>query len=316
MFYVSEKNWNKIIGYSQEAYNTMKSEIGGMSIMVEDEDGDWELIRPVILKQEVSSGNTHLDKDALAEYYTMACKKAGKRNFRFCWWHSHHTMAAFWSGTDLKAIDEFDKGDFSFALVVNLKEEYKFRISVWKPLEVHEDQTLEINRSSRVTKKMKSEVKDLCTKEVAQWKKNTYTPGRSYGHGYASSDQMGMFPATVATTDLSVKEETTFADLIEIVDMLMEEVIDGTMDYNEYVANTNETNKALKAEKSIYHVDHIEKSKVGDLLCMFPSDFIMYERNRTVKVSDCKISTNQYDWDYQDRMYNESFGGINNGSKL
>ena len=53
MFYVSEKNWNKIIGYSQEAYNTMKSEIGGMSIMVEDEDGDWELIRPVILKQEV-----------------------------------------------------------------------------------------------------------------------------------------------------------------------------------------------------------------------------------------------------------------------
>jgi len=148
MFYVSEKNWNKIIGYSEEAYNTMKSEIGGMSIMVEDEDGDWELIRPVILKQEVSGGNTHLDKDALAEYYTMACKKAGKRNFRFCWWHSHHTMAAFWSGTDLKAIDEFDEGDFSFALVVNLKEEYKFRVSVWKPFEVHEDQTLEINRSS------------------------------------------------------------------------------------------------------------------------------------------------------------------------
>ena len=96
----------------------------------------------------------------------------------------------------------------------------------------------------------------------------------------------------------------------------MEEVIDGTMDYNEYVANTNETNKALKKEKSVYHVDHIEESKIGDLLCMFPSDFIMYERNRTVKVSDCKISANQYDWDYQDRMYNESFGGIENGSKL
>ena len=60
MFYITQKNWDKILGYAEEAYETEKSEIGGMSVMVEDEDGDWTLEQPVILKQEISSGNTVL----------------------------------------------------------------------------------------------------------------------------------------------------------------------------------------------------------------------------------------------------------------
>ena len=42
MFYISKKNWDKILGYAEEAYSEHKSEIGGMSVMVEDKDGDWE----------------------------------------------------------------------------------------------------------------------------------------------------------------------------------------------------------------------------------------------------------------------------------
>ena len=41
MFYISEKNWNKILGYAEEAYETHKSEIGGMSVMVKDKEGEW-----------------------------------------------------------------------------------------------------------------------------------------------------------------------------------------------------------------------------------------------------------------------------------
>ena len=58
MFYITQKNWDKILGYAEEAYETEKSEIGGMSVMVEDKGGDWELQSPVILKQEISSGYT------------------------------------------------------------------------------------------------------------------------------------------------------------------------------------------------------------------------------------------------------------------
>ena len=143
-FYISERDWNKIQNYAQEAYDTKKSEIGGMLVAIEDKDGDWELKDPVILKQQISGSNCVLDKDELALYYTKVGTKLKKKNFRFVWWHSHHTMDAFWSGTDLTAIKEYSDGDFSFALVVNLKEEYKFRVSVWKPLEVHEDVDLTI----------------------------------------------------------------------------------------------------------------------------------------------------------------------------
>mgnify|MGYP003152837399 FL=1 len=57
-------------------------------------------------------------------------------------------MGAFWSGTDLSSIDEYGEGesDLSFALVVNLKQEYKCRVSVWKPVEVHQDVELEVIR--------------------------------------------------------------------------------------------------------------------------------------------------------------------------
>ena len=126
MFYITQKNWDKILGYAEEAYETEKSEIGGMSVMVEDKDGDWTLEQPVILKQDITASNTVLEKEALSIYYSKVGKKMGNKNFRFCWWHSHHTMSAFWSGTDITAIDECNEGDFSFALVVNLKGEYKF----------------------------------------------------------------------------------------------------------------------------------------------------------------------------------------------
>ena len=190
MFYITQKNWDKILGYAEEAYSTEKSEIGGMSVMVEDKDGDWVLQEPVILQQEISSGNTVLDKAALPVYYTNQAIKMGKKNFLFCWWHSHHTMSAFWSGTDKTAIDEFDEGDFSFALVVNLKGEYKFRVSIWRPFAVHEDTELEIlERKNRCDKKMKAEVKELCSKpsyNYTSWKKDK----NSYVYGYRSSDQL------------------------------------------------------------------------------------------------------------------------------
>ena len=120
-FYISKKDWDKIISYAGIAYDEFNAEIGGMAVVIQDKDNDWTIKDPVILDQVITAGNTHLNKESLAPYYTKMAKKYSKKNFRFCWWHSHHTMQAFWSGTDLATIDEFQDGDFSFALVVNLK---------------------------------------------------------------------------------------------------------------------------------------------------------------------------------------------------
>ena len=286
MFYVSEKNWNKIIGYAEEAYEEHKSEIGGMSVMVEDKDGDWELQDPTILEQEISSGNTILDKDALAVYYTKQAKKMGKKNFRFCWWHSHHTMAAFWSSTDLKAIDEYSDGDFSFALVVNLKGEYKFRTSIWEPFEVHQDAELEIMRPNRCNKHMKKQVEELCSKHVYSYNykksRTTYKEIDAYNQGYKSIDQLEEDPRqerlpfrTTAGQMVSYGNQS-YHEIVDTIDTLNEELIEGTIEYKEYAIEINTINVKLKKENSIYEVELISEGKKENLLYAYPGQFIKY----------------------------------------
>jgi len=295
MFYISQKNWNKILGYADEAYETEKSEIGGMSVMVEDTNGDWELLHPVILKQEISSGNTILDKDALAVYYTQQAKKMGSKNYRFCWWHSHHTMAAFWSGTDKTAIDEFNDGDFSFALVVNLKGEYKFRVSVWSPVEVHEDVDLEVIRPKRCNKKMRKEVEELCSKYsyTTSWKKDKKDDDWDYGYNYRSRDQFKdmkedprqeriPFRTTVgSTTSYGDNWKMSFTDIVEEIDDINSEAISGELDYKEYKIKVDVLNETLKEEESIYEVSLIPENKLSDLLTMFPNQFVNYRGTDT-----------------------------------
>ena len=165
--YIHKECWDKIINYAKAAYHTEKCEIGGMSIVTQDKDGDWLIQEPVILKQEIGSTTCDLDKEELAKYYTQMAIKYKDNNFRFCWWHSHHTMGAFWSGTDISSIDEYGEGesDLSFALVVNLKEEYKCRVSVWKPVEIHQDVELNIISNEpdvEIPLDIVTEVKEKC----------------------------------------------------------------------------------------------------------------------------------------------------------
>ena len=215
-FYIKRETWNKIIDYAKIAYQEYKAEIGGMSIIYKDKEGDWIVERPVILKQEISGSNTSIDKDELAKYYTktaliMQEYKPGM-DYRFLWWHSHHTMDAFWSGTDHKAIEEFSDGDMSFALVVNLKEEYKFRISIWKPIEVAQDVELNIigKEDRKLSKKMIEEVKDLCEKETPV----TYlhNKGVRKGFEYPNQQQANLWQDVWGDT-----EEDNPSDLTEML---------------------------------------------------------------------------------------------------
>ena len=302
MFYITQKNWDKILGYAEEAYDTEKSEIGGMSVMVEDKGGDWNLEDPVILKQEITAGNTVLEKEALSRYYSKVGKKMGNKNFRFCWWHSHHTMSAFWSGTDITAIDEYSDGDFSFALVVNLKGEYKFRVSVWNPVEAHQDTELEIvDAKHRCTKKMKEEVKTLCSRPTStysgsySWRKEGDVWKGSYG--YKSSDQLKdaaedprqerlPFHSTAGQTTSSgrkiphINDFATprgFTDIVGEVDELNSDLIDGTIKYKVYAEAIGALNDELIVEDSMYKVNLVREDQKDELLHILPAQLVVYD---------------------------------------
>ena len=273
MFYIEKKDWNKVISYAQAAWDEHKSEIGGMMVVVKDEDGDWSVQDPVILKQVISAGNTHLDKEDLAKYYTKTAMKYKDNDFRFCWWHSHHTMQAFWSGTDTSTIDEYSDGDFSFALVVNLKEEYKFRVSVWKPIETHEDVDLEIlNNERKVKQSIVNEVDKLCTKESY-----AKTKGIVKSSNYKNLHQPTLFNKQVDVVD------ENYNRVLAAVEMLNSRLVKGEIEYIDYYNRVTDINLSLEQEGSDYRVKVITQEDQSALLYLNASDFIDIEDDEDVR---------------------------------
>ena len=179
-FYINNKDWKKVIDYAQASYDEFKSEVGGFMIATKDKDGDYIISDPEILQQEVTGGTTEMDKAAVADYYVKACMEHGK-DVRFVWWHSHANMSAFWSGTDTSTMKEYESGDWSAFLVVNIRGEYKFRVCVWNPISAHEDTELTIlgAKARTVPKTIVTQVKKLCEKPV-------YTPTKWTGYGYGT----------------------------------------------------------------------------------------------------------------------------------
>ena len=264
-YYISKKDYDTIINYATAAYESMKAEIGGMSICYQDEDGDWIVTDPVILKQKVTGSTCDLDQEALADYYCKAAKKHGKKNFRFCWWHSHHTMGVFWSSTDIKGINEYSDGDLSFALVVNLKRENKFRASMWKPVVMHEDTTLEIleNKDSSVPKKILKEVEELCEKSAYNhtswkdkkkddkyqsnlWDDDVY--GYNYSYGMYAEDRINTGTGTANIVTSGQFYNYCYNQIADWID----EMGQGTLTYSSYVKEVEKANQELAKMKCGY----------------------------------------------------------------
>lgn len=304
--YISKGNWNKIINFAKASYQEFKAEIGGMAVVYKDEEDDWVVTDPIILKQEVTAGTCSIDKTELAKYYTRAGMKWIKKEFRFCWWHSHHTMGAFWSKTDTDSIDEYSDGDISFALVVNLKEEYKFRISIWKPFEMHEDVTLNIlgGRTDNVPKKILAEVKDKCEKPAVReyghtsygkdWHKQEEIDARQiaiFNEGY---DTKGLISTTFKKDNLHDSLNAATNDRCDLVSSFdefdlydpefnkvwdqvsewMDALTEGTLDFNKYVEFNKSFNAELEKNRSKYRTLEMP-NPVGDkLYCAWAEQYI------------------------------------------
>jgi len=307
-FYISEKDWDKIQNYARTAHTTEKSEIGGMLIAIQDKDGDWELRDPVILKQKISASNCILDQEALAIYYSKIGAKFKNKDFRFVWWHSHHTMAAFWSGTDLTAIKEYSDGDYSFALVINLKEEYKLRISVWKPFEIHEDVELTIiGKCKSIPKRILDEVEEKCSKIII----NSGYVRNGWNNTVEKSNQMTL--VDTGTTKLGGQRYNNYSaelsgdspDYVYAynqVDEMNKEYCDGRLTYEGWIAKAKQINAILQnTYKSIYLIDLITESILEqESMIATPHEYISID------------AAANYDSEYEDwvdmKSYNNSFG--------
>ena len=316
--YILKDSWDKIINYAKAAYHGEKAEIGGMSVVTQDKDGDWWIEDPQIMNQEISATTCDLDKEDLAKYYTQMAVKYKDTNFRFCWWHSHHTMGAFWSGTDLSSIDEYGEGesDLSFALVVNLKEEYKCRISVWKPLEVHQDVELEIvgKEDVEIPLEIVTEVKAKCRKRSMSSYQTGYTKlpsngkqltlhswydsrGMSSNYNLLDDDCMTIKPTQQESANFEAKWEYAMGKIAEYI----RQVTTGAWNMHKYKTSINHTNKQLEP----YGIE-IDKLNKQELLEFINMESEPYELIRVIDPKYDQLAEALVD----SACYNQSYGGM------
>tara|TARA_R100000234_G_scaffold111607_1_gene84684 strand:- start:963 stop:1898 length:936 start_codon:yes stop_codon:yes gene_type:complete len=283
-FYIEEKTYDKILGYAHHAKNKFGSEIGGMCVVVKDEDGDYELKDPVILKQTISGGQCDLDKDELATYYTKADAKYYKEDYTFCWWHSHHTLGAFWSGTDTNTMKEASGSPFSYSLVVSWKKEpyeHIFRISYWHPYEHAVDMQLDIvnRKEKKVPKSLAKEVEAKCSETVVT-SLNPYSNiyrRNIIGYNYNTmGTQNTLFDLNTVKSKKLPDYNADYGKVIDELNTIIDKTVDGRLTYAGYCHAIKNLNEELGSNHPI-SIKTLEMNELDDLLISTPSDFVDYD---------------------------------------
>ena len=271
MFYMEEKDWHELQAWAGLAYEEDKNEISGLMTAVPNKEGKFKISDVEILKQSNSGTSTELDAEAVAEYKMRYAMKHKNKQMKYVWWHSHHTMAAFWSGTDEREINAWKNNSFSLALVINLKEEYKFRVSVWNanglPLENHLDIPLEIVRAAKpeITSKMKTLYKELCEDDsIVNNVVNNYN--NYYQSNLLSSSNVVDFP--------------NHRRILKQIESLCEGFMDGTIKYKSFKKELKILNNECIKNKYNFNVqipNISEKEALTEIATTFPEDFIEYD---------------------------------------
>jgi len=283
IFHISEKDWYNLQAWATIAYEEDKNEISGLMTAIPQKDGRIEVGNVEILKQENTGTNTELDGEAVSEYTMKYAMKYKDKNMKFVWWHSHHTMGAFWSGTDEKEIDAWKNESYSLALVINLKEEYLFRVSFWKhnglPMEKHIDTTLNIEREKplvNITKKMKKDYNELCTSPQIV----TYNNGWTKPNWAINNHQNSFSFNNTARVSVDVKE--AYSQCLIKCEKMQESFLDGTLSFKDFKDEIKIINKVCKDKKFPFSIKEFNMNKndlLNKLLELFPCDMMEYEDN-------------------------------------
>ena len=300
IFYVTEKDWYRLQAWATIAYDEDKNEISGLMTAVPQEDGRIKIGDVEILKQENSASNTELNADSVAQYTMKYAMKYNNPNMKFVWWHSHHTMSAFWSGTDENEIDAWKNTSYSLALVINLKEEYKFRVSFWRmnglPVEQHVDTNLTIERKEpniNITPAMSKQYKELCEDKVSLV--NTWNNHVTSNNGHLNyHNQTNIWQRE---TDLNLEDR--YDSMLEEITSLQESFLDGTCDMKNYNELVKELNAECKKKKFPFKIQDFKLSKVKlheKLMTIFPSELFEWENNIIKEKYESNIFHNYGGW--------------------
>ena len=300
-FYIHETDWNKLQAWATLAHQEDKNEISGLMTAIPQKDGRFKLNDVEILKQQNSASNTELDKDAVTAYMSKYAMKYNNNNIKFVWWHSHHTMGAFWSGTDENEINAWKNKSFSLALVINLREEYVFRVSVWNvsglEVEEHFDTTLTIEREVpkiSITKDMKKQYKELCSERATVWN------GHYVNKGHQTNIWLNQNVVNRDNKEEALVIESQFPfykqGLVE-AERLQDDFMSNVLtiaNYKKEIAKFNKTCRNNKLPFSHVKVQNMKQQELYNLLTTTMPDELFEWKDNNLKTAFENMSYNEY----------------------
>ena len=282
IFYISEKDWYALQGWATIAHSEDKNEISGLMTAIPQEDGRFKVGNVEILKQQNTGTNTELDGDAVSAYMMKYGMKYNNPDMKFVWWHSHHTMEAFWSGTDTNEIDAWKNNSFSLALVINLKEEYLFRVSFWKtnglPVEQHIDTTLTVERKEpkiNITAHMKKKYEELCSTPTVT---NIYN-GYNRNGVVRNPNQANLWQRN---NEAELSMERAYNQVLEKAESLQDSYMDGTLKLGDWNKEVKEINKVCNKNKLPFKMKvwNLNKHDLQNkLMVTLPAELFEWEDN-------------------------------------
>ena len=308
-FYIQESDWNKLQAWATLAHEEDKNEISGLMTAMPQEDGRFKLGDVEILKQQNSGSNTELDKDSVTTYMSKYAMKYNNNNIKFVWWHSHHTMGAFWSGTDEKEIDAWKNKSFSLALVINLKEEYVFRVSIWNvggiEVEEHYDTNLTIERKIpkvSISDSMKKQYKELCSE------RNVMTNIHWNGHYINKKYQTNIWNNPSVNTDINEKalvfesQYPLYKQALVEAERLQDEFMSNILtiaNYKKEVAEFNKTCRDNKLPFTHMKVQNMKQQELMNLLMTTMPDELLEWKDNNVEMTFQNMSFNEGGFGWQ-----------------
>jgi hypothetical protein len=120
------------------------AEVSGLG-KVEIIDGDICVLDVALFHSENTPSETDICGESLSNFLVELIGKGEDIAKWRCWWHSHHKMGVFFSGTDTSTIEKLGVTfPWVVSIVGNQKREYDCRFDVFAPIHLHAKGELEV----------------------------------------------------------------------------------------------------------------------------------------------------------------------------
>jgi hypothetical protein len=181
------------------AIRAVQTEICGMGYLRREPEGDWLWYKTLLGPQEVSGGGADFTDPAYFIGQAAKDEVLGNPDHSWVWWHSHHTMGAYWSTTDEEGVETWrDQSGLPhvFSFVGNHKGEYRLRLDVFDhellPQITFDIDSLVVERDLSITEEVERDIKCFVSAKkyepkVTKADEQKQLPKHS-GFGFGSAD--------------------------------------------------------------------------------------------------------------------------------